>query len=59
LGRVRADVEPRAAAALLLGGCFQHAFLSRFADTTMDDHTAERTAAGLARTLVTGLNPQP
>jgi hypothetical protein len=31
--------------------------LSRFADTTLDDETAERTAAGLAQTLFSGLAP--
>jgi AcrR family transcriptional regulator len=45
LGRIRADVDPRAAAALLLGACFQNAFLSRFADT------------GLVATLLSGLKP--
>jgi AcrR family transcriptional regulator len=58
LGRIRADADPRAAADLLLGACFQHAFLSRFADTTLDDEAAERIAAGLAQTLFSGLNPE-
>jgi AefR-like transcriptional repressor, C-terminal domain len=58
LGRVRANVDPRAAADLLLGACFQHAFLSRFADTTVDDETAERTAAALVQTLLSGLAPE-
>jgi AcrR family transcriptional regulator len=58
LGRIRAEVNPRAAADLLLGACFQHAFLSRFADTTMDDETAERTAAELVQTLLRGLAPE-
>jgi AcrR family transcriptional regulator len=56
LGRIRPDAEPQAAAALLVGACFQHAFLSRFAETPMDD--AERTAAGLVRTLFSGLAPE-
>jgi AcrR family transcriptional regulator len=58
LGRIRAEVNPRAAADLLLGACFQHAFLSRFADTTMDDETVERTAAELVQTLLSGLAPE-
>jgi AcrR family transcriptional regulator len=58
LGRIRASVDPRAGADLLLGACFQHAFLSRFADTTLDDESAERIAAGLAQTLFSGLNPE-
>jgi len=57
LGRLRSDGDPQAGAALLLGACFQQAFLSRFADTAMDDETAERTAASLARTLLVGLAP--
>jgi AcrR family transcriptional regulator len=55
LGRIRADVDPASASALLLGACFQHAFLSSFADAPMDDEAAERTAEGLARTLFSGL----
>jgi AefR-like transcriptional repressor, C-terminal domain len=59
LGRLRADADPHAAAALLLGACFQHAFLGRFADTPLDDEVAERTAATLAHTLFSGLEPKP
>jgi AcrR family transcriptional regulator len=58
LSRVRADINAEAAADLLLGACFQHAFLSRFADATMDDETAERTAAELVQTLLSGLAPE-
>jgi hypothetical protein len=57
LGRLRADADPRAGAALLLGACFQHAFLSRFDDTPLDDEAAQRVAADLARTLFSGLAP--
>jgi AcrR family transcriptional regulator len=57
LGRIRGDADPRAAAALLLGACFQHAFLSRFADTALDDETVEHTATELVRTLSSGLTP--
>ncbi|MDT5114462.1 MAG: hypothetical protein QOE30_201 [Mycobacterium sp.] len=55
LGRLRADADPRAAADLLLGACFQQAFLSRFADTPMDDETRGRTAIALTQTLLSGL----
>jgi deoxyxylulose-5-phosphate synthase len=58
LGRVRADVDPGTAADLLLGACFQHAFLSRFADTAIDEETAEHTAAALVQTLLIGLAPE-
>jgi AcrR family transcriptional regulator len=57
-GRLRVDADPRAAANLLLGACFQHAFLNRFADATMDDKTAAQTAAALSRTLFRGLAPE-
>lgn len=55
LGRLRADADPRAAANLLLGACFQHAFLNSFADITMDDETRDRTAITLTETLLSGL----
>jgi hypothetical protein len=55
LGRLRADADPRAAADLLLGACFQQAFLSRFTDTPMDDETRGRTAIALTQTLLSGL----
>jgi AcrR family transcriptional regulator len=57
LGHLQAHADPRAGAALLLGACFQHAFLSRFTGTPMDDKAAERTAAALVRTLFSGLDP--
>jgi AcrR family transcriptional regulator len=55
LGRLRADADPRAAANLLLGACFQQAFLDSFAGTTMDDETRDRTAIALTQTLLSGL----
>jgi AcrR family transcriptional regulator len=55
LGRLRADANPRAAANLLLGACFQQAFLNSFADTTMDDETRDRAAIALTQTLLSGL----
>jgi AcrR family transcriptional regulator len=58
LGRIRTDADPRAAADLLLGACLQQAFLSRFAGSALDDETAGRTAAALARTLFAGLDPK-
>src|SRR3712207_8724524 len=44
--RVRADADPDAAAALLLGACFQRAFLSAFAgrDLPADERDAIATA---------------
>lgn len=55
LGHIRADADPRAAANLLLGACFQQAFLNSFAGTTMDDDTRDRTAIALTQTLLSGL----
>jgi AcrR family transcriptional regulator len=55
LGRLRADADPRAAADLLLGACFQHAFLTRFADTPTDDESRRRSAKALTQTLLGGL----
>jgi AcrR family transcriptional regulator len=48
LGRVRPDADPRAAAALLIGACFQHAFLGYFTDQQDDDRLF---AAALVDTL--------
>src|SRR5689334_3900753 len=36
LGRVRADADPGSLASLLLGACFQQAFLRQFADDDLD-----------------------
>jgi hypothetical protein len=50
-GRVRADADPAAAADLLVGACFQHAFLSRFRAADPDPRTASRFVATLHATL--------
>jgi AcrR family transcriptional regulator len=50
-GRIRPDVDPAAASALLLGACFQHAFLSHFTERPGDGH-----AADLARALCVGIS---
>lgn len=52
-GRVRADADPDAVAGLLLGACFQRAFLNHLTDTTPPADLAET----LARDLVHGLAP--
>lgn len=54
-GRIRADADPASLASLLLGACFQHAFLYQFADRSgaVDaDGAAERLVAALAPALV-------
>ncbi|WP_440071532.1 TetR/AcrR family transcriptional regulator [Streptosporangium sp. OZ121] len=58
-GRVRADADPEAAAALFLGACFQRAFLQAFAGDRLPSGPAARPldefAAALARTLLEGV----
>ena len=51
LGRVNADTDPHAVAALLLGACLQHAFLSHFGPV----EPPERLATTLVSALFTGL----
>jgi AcrR family transcriptional regulator len=57
LGRIQPGVDPQAAAALLLGACFQHAFLSGFTDKQADRVSTDHVAAKLADTLIGGLVP--
>lgn len=54
-GRVRAEADVQAAAGLLLGACFQHAFLGHM--STPDHRNAREAAAHFARTLVEALAP--
>ncbi|WP_267887796.1 TetR/AcrR family transcriptional regulator [Streptomyces sp. NBRC 109706] len=53
-GRIAADADPEAAAALLLGACFQRAFLGRFWDREPEPPLAEF-AERLAATLLNGV----
>jgi AcrR family transcriptional regulator len=54
-GRIRPGVDPQAAAALLLGACLQHAFLSHFTDQQHDSDSTSRFAVSLVNTLTDGL----
>jgi len=54
-GGISPDVDPGAAAALLLGACLQFAFLSHFADQEYDERAAGDFAGQLAKTLVRGV----
>ena len=54
-GRVRPEADPDAAAALLLGACFQYAFLHCFTQRPADRAAAGAYAASIVDTLVTGL----
>lgn len=56
-GRIRADVDPQSAAALLLGACFQRAFLRYFADPHEDDGSGEQFVLGIVDALLVGLTP--
>ncbi|MET7397603.1 helix-turn-helix domain-containing protein [Dactylosporangium sp. NPDC005572] len=47
LGRVRPDADLVAVAALLLGACFQHAFITNFADRRADSEAASGFVAEL------------
>ncbi|MEV0617400.1 helix-turn-helix domain-containing protein [Nonomuraea sp. NPDC050404] len=53
LGRLRPETDVTAAAGLLLGACFQHAFLSHMSPAGLDDDTA---AESFARTLLRQLD---
>ncbi|MDK1472937.1 TetR/AcrR family transcriptional regulator [Streptomyces sp. 549] len=54
-GRVRADADPHAAAALLLGACAQRAFAYDADGGAEPPQSTEDFAAGLARTLLAGI----
>lgn len=55
LGRINRRGDPESAASLLLGACFQQAFLINFSGRKPDGATLDTTAAGLTRTLLDGL----
>jgi AcrR family transcriptional regulator len=55
LGRVAAEVAASAAAALLLGACFQHAFLLHFAGRDLDPAEQETFATDAVDTLLRAL----
>lgn len=54
-GAIRADADPDAAAALLLGACSQRAFLYDFAEGERPEQPLDEFAAQLVRTLLRGL----
>ena len=57
LGRVRGDADPEAAAAMLLGACFQRAFFGSFSGEGAIPAREEGFVAGVARTLARSLSP--
>ncbi|MCW2883072.1 MAG: TetR family transcriptional regulator [Sphaerisporangium sp.] len=54
-GRIRADADPDSAAALILGACYQRAFLLQFVGEEGSPRSTDDFAAGLARTLLAGI----
>jgi AcrR family transcriptional regulator len=56
-GRIRAGADCAAAASLLLGSCFQYAFLRCFAQLPPDPEAAAAHATAIAATLLAGLEP--
>ncbi|RSN58582.1 TetR/AcrR family transcriptional regulator [Amycolatopsis sp. WAC 04182] len=57
LGRVREDADLDAAASLLLGACFQYAFLASFEDREPSAEELDQWAKRLAGTLVVAVTP--
>lgn len=57
LGRVREDADAEAAAAMLLGACFQRAFFGSFSGKGVIPAQEEGFVAGVARTLTRSLSP--
>ena len=51
-----AEADPDAAAAMLLGACFQYAFLRHFAGQPAQPVEADAFAAGVVGTLMHALN---
>jgi AcrR family transcriptional regulator len=58
-GRIRADADCAAAASLLLGACFQYAFLVSFTQRSADGARAGAHADAVTDTLLAGLSPAP
>ncbi|PSK98538.1 TetR family transcriptional regulator [Murinocardiopsis flavida] len=59
LGRLPARTDPEAAASLLLGACFQHAFLGHFDTRPALARSDAEPAARLVATLLAGIGADP
>jgi AcrR family transcriptional regulator len=57
LGRVREDADPEAAAAMLLGACYQRAFFRSFLGEDMPAEREEGFVGGIVQTLMRSLSP--
>lgn len=56
-GRVRGDIDPDAAAAMLFGACFQRVFFHLFFQAGAERAAEQRFAAEIAHVLMAGLEP--
>jgi hypothetical protein len=52
LGRIAPEIDIEAGAAMLLGACFQRAFLSRFLGNPIEDRQEQRFAKALVKALL-------
>jgi AcrR family transcriptional regulator len=57
LGRVREDADPEAAAAMLLGACYQRAFFRSFLGEDVPTGGEEGFVEGIVQTLMPSLSP--
>ena len=57
LGRVSPDIDPHAAADLLLGACFSQVYMWLFIGEDIDAPAGERFVAGIVHTLMAALAP--
>jgi AcrR family transcriptional regulator len=57
LGRVREDADPEAAAAMILGACYQRAFFRSFLGEDMLAEGEEGFVEGIVQTLMQSLSP--
>ncbi len=57
MGRISKDSDPQAVSTLLVGSCFQIAFLETHWGQKMTQAEARRRIEGVVQTLVTGLSP--
>jgi AcrR family transcriptional regulator len=57
LGRVREDADPEAAAAMLLGACYQRAFFRSYLGEDVPSEGEEGFVEGIVQTLMPSLSP--
>jgi hypothetical protein len=57
LGRMREDADPEAAAAMVLGACYQRAFFRSFLGEDMPAEGEEGFVEGIVQTLMRSLSP--